>query len=351
MGVALLLVFTVASDARAANISLEQGDEFDWIYISGEIAESDVALFQRIAIGSEEAIVVLESDGGYLAPALKIGEIIRLKNFSTAVLSDSICSSSCALIWVAGRQRYLSDAARVGFHASYTVNQGRAEQTGLGNAMVGRYLTLLNLPESAVAFATSAPPNEIRWIDPSNARETGIDFIVLPFEPPAAPKNQTAQARGLFVEEFSWQGRHWGVLSSNDRESCFIHGQFRSNNQKEEYTFSVDVAADQRTAIFSFGGNQFDGVSQGEDYIISINFVSGDVEDAGWGSKSFSGVVHEGNWRSLATELEWADLRTDLLTEEVLSFAFDGEVIAVFELDGIRPAMRQLDRCLSTASN
>ncbi len=170
---AILLTVTRVGDANAAQITFEKHSEIDFIAIEGEIEQSDVGKFQDLAIKSSNAVVVLNSPGGYLSPALEIGKIIQVKGFSTYVPPGVTCTSSCALIWVAGSPRMLSTTSRIGFHASYQDDNGAPKETGLGNAIVGRYLTLLNLPEKAVIFATRASPETIQWLDTSKAAEAG----------------------------------------------------------------------------------------------------------------------------------------------------------------------------------
>jgi len=146
------------------------------IAVSGEIEPGDDAEFRAISVKREHVIVILESNGGALAPALEIGKIIRLLDLPTLVMDDSTCVSSCALIWIAGTTRYLAPRARLGFHASYRDDRGEPEPVGVGNAMIGRYLTLMNLPPKAVIFATTASPTEFLWLTTANKTEAGIDF-------------------------------------------------------------------------------------------------------------------------------------------------------------------------------
>ena len=164
------------------------------ILITGDIEIGDGDKFELIARDYPSAIVAMDSNGGRLAPALDIGRSIRFKGYSTVVISGSICASSCALMWLAGAPRFKSESAKIGFHASYTEENGTTRETGLGNALVGRYLTLLNLPERAVIFATLASPEEISWITPQNAEISGIDFEVLKSAPaPAANSSIVAE--------------------------------------------------------------------------------------------------------------------------------------------------------------
>lgn len=199
----LLAIGTQSSQAVAAEIKTEKTDGGTVIlWISGEIKNGDDVTFRRLSIENKDAIVVLDSAGGQLMPALEIGKIIRLAGYATMVGPDFICTSSCALIWLAGSPRYLEQDGKVGFHASYRDNEGRLEETGVGNAVIGHYLSLMNLPQRAVVFATTASPTEIQWLTATNSRRSGIDFqtigekqsSVAESTPTSAPSTKAAEA-------------------------------------------------------------------------------------------------------------------------------------------------------------
>jgi hypothetical protein len=173
----LLVAGLQTSNAHAADFKaekLEGGTVVIWV--SGEIENGDEIAFRRLSVEHEEAIVILDSAGGKLMPAIEIGKIIRLAGYATMVGDDFVCTSSCALIWLAGDPRYLEPQGKVGFHASYRDNEGKLEETGVGNAIIGHYLSLLNLPQRAVVFATTASPAEITWLTDNNTRQSGIDY-------------------------------------------------------------------------------------------------------------------------------------------------------------------------------
>ncbi len=161
--------------AEAAEITVKATDKMSFIYIKGPIVSSDLDKFRQVSIEHKEAIIVLESEGGELLPALEIGKIIRIAGYSTFI-DRADCVSSCALIWVAGSQRYLNTEGNVGFHASYRNINGKLEESGVANALIGNYLALLNLQENAVVFATSASPDEILWLTKDNRGISGINF-------------------------------------------------------------------------------------------------------------------------------------------------------------------------------
>ena len=107
---------------------------------------------------------------------MEIGKTIRLRDYTTVVYTTGTCASACALMWIAGARRAIFDGGRVGFHAAYTNATGSPIETGLGNALVGHYLSQLGFGEEAVIFATSAPPDKIAWLGQGEAQSSGITF-------------------------------------------------------------------------------------------------------------------------------------------------------------------------------
>jgi len=168
------------STAGAAEILIAKNDLGEpYLSISGRILIEDGRKFTQAALSSDAAIVFLESAGGSIEAAIEIGKVIRLKGMTTIVADDDYCVSACGLIWLAGERRLLTPRARVGFHATYVTKDNVRVESGTGNALVGRYLTLLNLPERAVVFATVAGPHKLNWLDASNKRASGIDLETL----------------------------------------------------------------------------------------------------------------------------------------------------------------------------
>jgi hypothetical protein len=169
-------------NANCADISKVsgKGNKIDQIFIKGEITDEDAKTFKQIALVTERAVVLLDSPGGLLMPAIEIGKAIKLKGFGTAVI-DSNCTSACAMAWIAGQPRMISKGASVGFHAAYTEDSiGRQVPNSVANALVGSYLNNLGLNEKVVAFATSAGPDQVRWINKKEAER--MELNILKFE-------------------------------------------------------------------------------------------------------------------------------------------------------------------------
>ncbi|WP_322868306.1 hypothetical protein U7859_02305 [Bradyrhizobium ottawaense] len=147
----------------------------DLIEVAGELIQGDEAKFIETAIKSADAIVVFHSAGGNLLAGIEIGKAIRLKGFSTLVPDNMHCASACALAWLAGRVRLMSDTARVGFHAVYTSEDGETRVSSAGNAIAGAYLNQLGIPMSAIIYITGAPPDSMQWLNFADAQRVGIE--------------------------------------------------------------------------------------------------------------------------------------------------------------------------------
>lgn len=170
-----------AHPARAADIVVEAfSGPVPVITIRGEIQAGDDLKFTRFAAVLATAIVELDSTGGRLAPALTIGDTLGRKGFSTYVGPHAVCSSACGLIWLAGKPRVKQATAAIGFHAAYVPDgQGIDRENGLSNALIGSYMTRLELGTDAIMFATAAGPGGMAWITPEDGARYGIPFEVV----------------------------------------------------------------------------------------------------------------------------------------------------------------------------
>ena len=172
---ALFALLAMTANANAASIvvlSLGQ-NKLSQVVITGDLDIADKDDFLQKIAPLSSAIVSFSSDGGNLLAGLKIGEMIRQKNFSTLVPEQARCASSCALAWLGGTRRFMGAGAQVGFHAAYD-GQTR-EVTSSGNALVGAYLNEIGLPYSAVVYITSASPDSMTWLSEPDAERLGIE--------------------------------------------------------------------------------------------------------------------------------------------------------------------------------
>lgn len=185
------LLFLFTFPLSAAEITRQSGkDGLDLISVTGVLNEGDDTFFRKLVAASDKAIVVLNSEGGSVRAGIEIGRAIRLRGFATAVPPQTLCASACALTWLAGSPRFLDSTSKLGFHAAYRVVDGKATESGVGNALVGAYLNQIGLPDDAIVYVTSAPPEGIEWLTAAKAPTVGISYEALRSEAPAAASEQ-----------------------------------------------------------------------------------------------------------------------------------------------------------------
>jgi hypothetical protein len=189
----MLLLTTPASAAKFLIVSRDAGSAS--VFISGEIVRGDSDKFKQVIASTgrtdDKILVRLNSDGGVLLDGLSIGEYVRNRGLSTFVPQDAVCSSVCAMIWLAGKYRVVAPKAHIGFHAAY--NGTTNEEKGNLNAVVGSYLRDLGMSVGAIWYMTSAAPDEMKWLSKEDADKFGIEYSIYdpnepkPFAPDYAP--------------------------------------------------------------------------------------------------------------------------------------------------------------------
>ena len=218
----------ISSHAAEFSKAASRNDGSDIIFVVGQLSIGDDKQFLKVALNSENAIVVFQSPGGNLFAGIEIGKAIRLKGFFTLVPDGVQCASACALAWLGGRSRYMGATANVGFHAVYVKAEGQAAVSSAGNAVVGAYLNQLGLPTSAIIYITEAPPDGMQWLNFVDARRYGID--VQPFDLAARPTPKlhsspidslSLQASSVKKELFEFVG---ATNRSNDLSLSYLEG-------------------------------------------------------------------------------------------------------------------------------
>jgi hypothetical protein len=166
--------------AQAANFTVQQVGTETHLHVTGKIVEYDEVffLFELILLNDENKrpdFIFLNSPGGDLETGLQIGMLVRKFGLRTVVLKS--CSSVCSMIWLAGTVRWKSPTASIGFHAAYYAD-GK-EISPDGNAIVGGYLSKLGYNYLFIRYATSVPPNSMRWLTEEDAKRYGLDVHTL----------------------------------------------------------------------------------------------------------------------------------------------------------------------------
>ncbi len=321
----------IAAPTRAADIRTQIIEGSTIILVDGSIEDGDQSRFMRISDANPGAIVVLNSEGGALIPALQIGLSIRMNEQVTAVLDGDLCASSCALIWLGGTRRFLQSNGQVGFHAGYRNETGMSLEDGVANALIGRYLTQLDFPTEAVVFATAAPPDRLLWLDPATPGRHGITFDLLGSndQRQAARTNSTNSDTSHFSYAGSWEIRvdhsldnlcYIGVLYEGDR-------LLRLGLQRDGIVYITILDAHWRSIV------------EDSSYPIAITLGR---------HTPWTGTA-TGIWRSdipgLAVTVDHADFINEFMTEQAMVVTWNGRPILRLDLTNSARAVREMVRC------
>jgi hypothetical protein len=144
------------------------------ILLSGEIALGDETAFHALAETLPKAIVLTTGPGGRVSPALKIGNEIRARGWSTLVPAGGSCASACSMIWLAGQTRMLGAGAQIGFHAMALIRNGQRTETHDADVYLRRWLTELGYASDATATIVNTEAASIRWYNIMELRANGI---------------------------------------------------------------------------------------------------------------------------------------------------------------------------------
>jgi hypothetical protein len=123
------LVVSVAPSAQAEVRIDRSAEAFIELSISGTITDDDAETFAGLSreLEYKNAFIDLNSEGGNVFAAMKIGKLIRKYDASTIVEGSARCFTSCALIFIAGVQRH--NIGELGLHRPYFAAAPQSRET------------------------------------------------------------------------------------------------------------------------------------------------------------------------------------------------------------------------------
>lgn len=123
--------------------------------------------------GSYIKTVVLDSPGGSVSDALKMGRLIRQKGFATEVENGRTCASSCPLVFAGGTERRAGLKAAIGVHqvSAWTekgapVRLGGMESAQRVSAECQRYLREMGIDLEVWVHAMETPKEKLYFFKP-----------------------------------------------------------------------------------------------------------------------------------------------------------------------------------------
>jgi len=155
--------------------------------ITGRIAQGDAARFRDLLATDAAAgrppvrTLRLNSPGGSVSDALRIGERVRDDGIDTVMEAGDICLSACPYVLSAGVGRRVDDAAQVGVHQHFFETNTilpaflAVEDIQRGQGQVMTYLIEMGVDPQLMQHALVTPPDEIYVLLP----EQLIDYRVV----------------------------------------------------------------------------------------------------------------------------------------------------------------------------
>ena len=140
------LIISGQSFARAGELIFGEGDK--WVVFQGPIRTKEMDGLLSQLDEKKPKQILLNSVGGNLTDAMRFARYVREKKMDTWIAKNQTCASACALVFLAGTERF-SEGKLIVHQYLPTPGQGDANATWdaafIGvQSMIGETITLLN---------------------------------------------------------------------------------------------------------------------------------------------------------------------------------------------------------------
>ena len=140
------LIISGQSFARAGELIFGEGDK--WVLFQGPIRTKEMDGLLSQLDDKKPKQILLNSVGGNLTGAMRFARYVREKEMDTWIAKNQTCASACALVFLAGTERF-SEGKLIVHQYLPTAGQGDANATWdtafIGvQSMIGEIITLLN---------------------------------------------------------------------------------------------------------------------------------------------------------------------------------------------------------------
>lgn len=209
LSIALAVLTFASADNAEARVRIVEGydlknqpksgvglNQRDYVHIElrGEIVEGDANRLEELipevkartnsfySIDLPRVRLYLESDGGNLIEAMKIGRLVRSEMIETVIDVDKSCSSACVFVFAAGVERTMLYGAELGLHRPYfpkelfaglDYNESQELYQKISDK-ASEYLNEMGASESLFSRMLSISSKSVRFIDEDEARDFGI---------------------------------------------------------------------------------------------------------------------------------------------------------------------------------
>lgn len=185
----MTIVFALAllvTNAHSAEIRLKGVDQsLVAVEFTGEIQPSDFDVLSRLieprlATNNSFRWIFLNSPGGDLATAMKIGRYLRLRQFDTYVNANANCLSSCVFILASGLDKGVSGERIIGIHRPFRTDVGSISREDATRkyremtAAIYTYFNEMNIPQSLPEEMLRIPPENMKMLTHDQTEQFGL---------------------------------------------------------------------------------------------------------------------------------------------------------------------------------
>lgn len=202
-GVSLYIPVSIAADI----IFIDAHDPLDRrVKIAGEIVPGDYdSLANRLGlVGSGSKFIILDSNGGDLTTAIKMGRLLRREKARVFIGSPMNCNSACVFLLIGAPFRTV--VGSVGIHRPYmpfdaeTSIEGQRKQHKAIEKIADSYLKEMNISEALFDAMMRISPDEIKPLSTDELTRYGLNHDDPEYED---ARNVTAANRiGISVQEY-----------------------------------------------------------------------------------------------------------------------------------------------------
>ena len=220
----VLLMSLVTHSVYAAQFKINSVNESSIaIEMSGDIENGDFDTLKRviepnISVNTGFRLIALNSNGGDVLTAMRIGRYIRQHDFDTHVGAKNNnrtrCLSSCVFIFAAGLNRSASD--NIGIHRPFGARTGSVQKnTAINNYKklkedIFEYFDEMNISRNIPEKMMIIPPNEIKML----SMEESVELGLIGKDPVAQEMDDSSNAKRFGLSRVEYLGRRKRALEN-----------------------------------------------------------------------------------------------------------------------------------------
>jgi hypothetical protein len=160
---------------------------------NGEIIQGDLARLRKALAAAPPGrtiALVLDSPGGLVAEADKMGHVIRDEDVAVVIPGNGKCISACFLLLAAATRRFADAEALVGVHSASESGEETTESMA-ATTLMAHVAAGYGVPPAIVGKMIGTVSGRVEWLTHDDLAAMGVKIIDAT-DPAASPRHQAA---------------------------------------------------------------------------------------------------------------------------------------------------------------